>query len=108
MSSWLEVRNVPQKDLAVELLRKLLNNEIRIRSKKFLIQSKSFANMLEQSIRKYQNHAIEAAAVIQELIELARQMREDSRFCVRISGQSEFTSRALSAVRSCCRAACRA
>ena len=74
-----EVRNMPQKNLAVELLRKLLNNEIRIRSKKFLIQSKSFAEMLEQSIRKYQNRGIEAAAVIQELIELARQMREAAR-----------------------------
>ncbi len=71
-----EVRNMPQKNLAVELLRKLLSNEIRIRSKKLLIQSKSFAEMLEQSIRKYQSRAIEAAAVIQELIELARQMRE--------------------------------
>jgi type I restriction enzyme R subunit len=71
-----EVRNMPQKNLAVELLRKLLSNEIKVRSKKFLIQSKSFAAMLEESIRKYQNRAIEAAAVIQELIELARQMRE--------------------------------
>ena len=71
-----EVRSMPQKNLAVELLRKLLNNEIRVRSKKFLIQSKSFAGMLEESIRKYQNRAIEAAPVIQELIELARQMRE--------------------------------
>jgi len=71
-----EVRNMPQKNLAIELLRKLLHNEIRVRSKKFLIQSKSFAAMLEESIRKYQNRAIEAAAVIQELIELARQMRE--------------------------------
>ena len=64
------------KNLAVELLRKLLSNEIRVRSKKFLIQSKSFAAMLEESIRKYQNRAIEAAAVIEELIGLARQMRE--------------------------------
>jgi type I restriction enzyme, R subunit len=71
-----EIRGMPQKNLAVELLRKLLNNEIRMRSKKFLIQSKSFAAMLENSIRKYQNRAIEAAAVIQELIEIARQMRE--------------------------------
>jgi type I restriction enzyme R subunit len=71
-----EVRNMPQKNLAIELLRKLLHNEIRVRSKKFLIQSKSFAAMLEESLRKYQNRAIEAAAVIQELIELARQMRE--------------------------------
>ena len=71
-----EVRGMPQKNLAVELLRKLLNNEIKIRSKKFLIQSKSFAEMLEQAIRKYQNRAIEAAAVIEELIQLAKDMRE--------------------------------
>jgi type I restriction enzyme R subunit len=71
-----EVEGMPQKNLAVELLRKLLNNEIKIRSKKFLIQSRSFAELLEQSIRKYQNRAIEAAAVIEELIGLAREMRE--------------------------------
>ena len=71
-----EVRNMPQKNLAVELLRKLLSNEIKIRSRKFLIQSRSFAELLEQSILKYQNRAIEAAAVIQELIELAKKMRE--------------------------------
>lgn len=71
-----EVRGMPQKNLAVELLRKLLCNEIRIRSKKFLVQSKSFAEMLEESIRKYQNRAVEAAAVIEELIALAKEMRE--------------------------------
>ncbi|MCX6100112.1 MAG: DUF3387 domain-containing protein, partial [Candidatus Bipolaricaulota bacterium] len=46
------------------------------RSRKFLIQSRSFAEMLEASIRKYQNRAMEAAAVIEELIALAKQMRE--------------------------------
>jgi type I restriction enzyme R subunit len=71
-----EVRDMPQKNLAVELLRKLLNNEIKVRSRKFLIQSKSFAELLENSIRKYQNRAIETAAVIEELIGLAKQMRE--------------------------------
>ncbi len=71
-----EVRDMPQKNLAVELLRKLLNNEIKLRSKKFLIQSRAFSEMLEASLRKYQNRAIETAAVIQELIELAKQMRE--------------------------------
>lgn len=71
-----EVRDMPQKNLAVELLRKLLNNEIKVRSRKFLIQSKSFAELLENSIRKYQNRAIETAAVIEELIDLAKQMRE--------------------------------
>jgi type I restriction enzyme R subunit len=71
-----EVRNMPLKNLAVETLRKLLNNEIKLRQKKFLIQSRSFAEMLEESIRKYQNRAIEAAAVIEELIALAKHMRE--------------------------------
>jgi type I restriction enzyme R subunit len=71
-----EVRGMPQRNLAVELLRKLLDNEIKTRSRKFLIQSKSFAGMLEQAIRKYQNRAIEAAAVIEELIKIAKDMRE--------------------------------
>ncbi len=71
-----EVRGLPQKNLAVELLRKLLNNEIKLRSKKFLIQSKSFAELLENSIRKYQNRAIETAQVIEELIQLAKDMRK--------------------------------
>ncbi len=71
-----DLRGMPQRNLAVELLRKLLNNEIKVRSRKFLIQSRSFAEMLEDSIRKYQNRAIEAAQVIEELIALAREMRE--------------------------------
>ena len=71
-----EVRGMPQKNLAVDLLRKLLSGEIKLRSRKFLIQSKSFAEMLEQAIRKYQNRAIEAAAVIEELIKIAKDMRE--------------------------------
>jgi len=62
--------------LAVELLQKLLNNELKIRSKKYLVQSRSFAEMLEATIRKYQNRTIEAAQVIAELIELAKQMRK--------------------------------
>ena len=74
-----EVRGMPQKNLAVELLRKLLNNEIKVRSRKFLIQSKSFAELLENSIRKYQNRAIEAAQVIEELIQLAKEMRQAGR-----------------------------
>ncbi len=71
-----EVRGMPQKNLAVELLRKLLGGEIKVRSRKFLIQSKSFSEMLERAIRKYQNRAIEASAVIEELIKLAKDMRE--------------------------------
>src|SRR6266403_2963540 len=71
-----EVRHLPQRNLAVELLQKLLNNELRIRSKKYVVQSRSFAEMLEPTIRKYQNRTIEAAQVIAELIQLAKDMRE--------------------------------
>ena len=70
-----EVRDMPQRNLAVELLRKLLSGEIRARRKKNVVQARSFAEMLEESIRKYQNRAIEAAQVIEEMIALAKQMR---------------------------------
>lgn len=70
-----EVRGMPRKNLAVELLRKLLNGEIQTRRKKNVVQAKSFAGMLEQAIRKYQNRAIEAAQVIEEMIALAKDMR---------------------------------
>ncbi len=71
-----EVQHLPQRNLAVELLQKLINNELKIRQKKYLVQSRSFAEMLEATIRKYQNRTIEAAQVIAELIDLAKQMRE--------------------------------
>ena len=71
-----EVKDMPHKNLALELLKRLLNDEIRTRSKKNLIQGRSFAEMLERTIRKYQNKAIETAQIIEELIELAREMRE--------------------------------
>ena len=70
-----EVRGMPQRNLAVELLRKLLSGEIQTKRKKNVVQAKSFAAMLEQSIRKYQNRAIEAAQVIEEMIALAKDMR---------------------------------
>lgn len=72
----LEVQHLPQRNLAVELLQKLLNNELKLRSKKYLVQSRSFAEMLEGTIRRYQNRTIEAAQVIAELIDLAKKMRE--------------------------------
>jgi type I restriction enzyme R subunit len=71
-----EVRGMPRKNLAVELLRKLLSGEIQTRRKKNVVQAKSFAGMLEQAIRKYQNRAIEAAQVIEEMIALAKNMRQ--------------------------------
>jgi type I restriction enzyme R subunit len=71
-----EVKEMPHRNLAVELLRKLLAGEIRTRRRKNVVQAKSFSEMLEQSLRRYQNRAIEAAQVLEELIGLARDMRE--------------------------------
>jgi type I restriction enzyme R subunit len=71
-----EVRGMPQRNLAVELLEKLLKGELATRRHKNVVQARSFADMLEQTIRRYQNRAIEAAQVIEELIGLAKDMRE--------------------------------
>ena len=71
-----EVRGMPQRNLAVELLQKLLKGEIGTRRRKNVVQARSFAEMLEQTIRRYQNRTIEAAQVIEELIALAKEMRE--------------------------------
>ena len=71
-----EVKGMPQRNLAVELLRKLLSGEIRTRRRKNVVQARSFSEMLEQSLHRYQNRAIQAAQVIEELIALARDMRE--------------------------------
>ena len=74
-----EVRGMPQRNLAVEMLRKLLTGEIKTRSRKNVVQARSFAEMLEKSIRAYQNRAIETAQVIEELIALAKDLREANR-----------------------------
>ena len=71
-----EVRNLPQKNLAVEMLQKLLQGEVKARSKSNAVQARVFSELLEQSIRKYQNRAIETAQIIEELIQLAKEMRE--------------------------------
>jgi len=71
-----EVRGMPQRNLAVELLRKLLSGEIQTRWRKNVVQARSFAEMLELAIRRYQNRAIEAAQVLEELIHLAQEMRQ--------------------------------
>lgn len=70
-----EVRGMPHKNLAVEVMRKLLEGEIKVRQRKNLVQARSFAEMLEKTIRRYQNRAVEAVQVIEELIALAREMR---------------------------------
>ncbi len=73
-----EVRGMPHRNLAVELLQKLLKGEVSTRRRKNVVRARSFSEMLEQTLRRYQNRAIEAAQVIEELIELAKEMREAS------------------------------
>ena len=74
-----EVRGMPQRNLAIELLQKLLKGEIKTRSRRNVVQARSFAEMLERSLRRYQNRAVETAKVIEELIQLAKDMRQASR-----------------------------
>lgn len=71
-----EVRGMERKNLAVEMLRKLLKGEIRIRKQQNVLQARSFAEMLEVTVKRYQNRTVAAAQIIEELLELARQMRE--------------------------------
>ena len=71
-----EVQHLPHRNVAVELLQKLLRGEVATRRRKNVVQARSFAEMLEQTLRRYRNRAIEAAQVIEELIGLAKEMRE--------------------------------
>ena len=70
-----DIQQLPQKNLALELLRKLISDEIKVRGRKNIVQARSFKEMLEASIRKYQNRSLQTAEVIMELIELAKQMK---------------------------------
>ena len=70
-----EVKGMKRKNLALELLKKILNDEIKIRTKRNLAQSKKFSEMLETAIRKYKNNLLTAAQVIEELIFIAKEIR---------------------------------
>lgn len=72
-----EVRNIPQKNLAVELLNKLLAGKVKSFSKKNIIQAKRFSERLDSSLKKYQNRTIETTQVILELIELAKKINDE-------------------------------
>jgi len=71
-----EVRNMKRKNLALELLKKILDDEIKTRTKKNFIQSKKLSDMLDAAIKKYQNNLLTAAQVIEELINIAREIKE--------------------------------
>lgn len=84
-----DVRHLPQRNLALEVLRKLLNDEIKARSQKNVVRSQSFSEKLEQTLLRYQNRTIDGAQVIAELIGLAKEIRDDSRRGVEL-GLSEI------------------
>ncbi len=67
------------KNLAIELLRKILNNEIKSRLKTNLVKSKKFLEMLESAIKKYQNNLLTTAQVIEELIKIANEIKESDK-----------------------------
>ena len=71
-----EVRNMPLKNLAVELLEKLLRDEIRGRSSRNIIQETKYTDRLLDTLRRYHNRSIETAQVIEELIEMAKDFQE--------------------------------
>jgi len=70
-----DVQHLPHKHLAAELLRKLLHDELRARKKKNLVQSEAFSEMLEKTVARYRNRAIQTVEVIEELINIAKEMR---------------------------------
>lgn len=70
-----EIRKLPHRNLAAELLKKLINDEIKIRSKRNIVQARMFSEMLEATVRRYQNRAIDAAQVITELIDIAKEIQ---------------------------------
>ncbi len=74
-----EIQGMPRKNLALELLKRLLNDEIKGRKKTNLVQGKKFSELLAEAVKRYQNGLLDSAQVIEELIKLAQQIREADR-----------------------------
>ena len=74
-----EVRDLPYRNLAVELLERLLSGEVQRQEKKNIFQARSFAERLEEAIRRYQNRSIETAQMISMLIDMAKDFREQGK-----------------------------
>lgn len=72
-----DIKGMEHKNLALETLKKLLNDEIKTMQKKNIVQARSFAEMLERTVKRYQNRNIETAQVIEELVNLAKKIRDD-------------------------------
>lgn len=71
-----EIQGMPRKNLALELLKRLLKDEIKSRAKTNLVQGKKFSELLAEAVKRYQNGLLDSAQVIEELIKLAQQIRE--------------------------------
>ena len=71
-----EVRGMKHKNLALELLKKILNDEIRARSKKNVIQSRKLSEMLDAAIKRYQNNLLTTAEIIEALISIAKEIKD--------------------------------
>lgn len=71
-----EVKGMTRKNLAFELLKRLLNDEIKSRAKTNLVQGKKFSELLAEAVKRYQNGLVDSTQVIEELIKLARDIRE--------------------------------
>lgn len=72
----MEVQGMQHKNLAIELLKKILNNELKVRAKTNLVKSKKLLEMLEGAIKRYQNNLLTTAEIIQKLINIANQIKE--------------------------------
>ena len=73
-----ELRNLPQKNLAADMLQRLLRDQISSRFKTNIVKQKVFSELLQKSLNRYSNRTIETAQVIEELIELAKKFKEES------------------------------
>jgi len=74
-----EVKNLKYKNLSIKLLEKLLNDEIKIRSSKNIIQSKKLSEMLQDAIKKYQNNVLTSVQMIDELIRIAKEIQKEDK-----------------------------
>jgi type I restriction enzyme R subunit len=72
-----EVMKMPHKNLAVELLQRLIKDEVKTKFKTNVVKQRKFSDLLEKSLGKYANRAIEAAQVMEELIAMAKSFREE-------------------------------
>ena len=73
-----EIEHMERKNLAYEALKRLLADQIRIRSKKNIIKGRSFAELLDKTVKRYIGRSIDAAKAIEELIQLAKEIREET------------------------------